>query len=159
MGGSMAAVAARFAHDRMGVGADSIYTFGMPRCGGPAFAQAYEASLGSRTYRLVHGDDIVPTVPPSEAGFRHVGRLLKCSHDGSFRTERPLQTACDEPQFSRTALDGIRDMLGDIFDELASGVLGNVTQPGFLGLLYSQLPTAIGDHISSRYLQALGFDP
>ena len=49
------------------------------------FADSYNASgLGDRSFRLIHGLDIVPTLPPSALGFRHAGRLIACE------SRRPL---------------------------------------------------------------------
>lgn len=69
----------------------AVYTFGMPRIGDIAFATLYNGTLGGRlgacTYRLVHGLDIVPKVPPAGTGtlqFRHVGRLLACASGAIF---------------------------------------------------------------------------
>jgi len=38
-------------------------------CGGEDFAKRYNDTLGNITYRLVHGADIVATVPPSRLAF------------------------------------------------------------------------------------------
>ncbi len=63
----------------------AVYTFGMPRVGGKQFAGEYNpSSLGAITYRLVHGDDIVPRVPPPELGYRHVGCVLQCASESKF---------------------------------------------------------------------------
>jgi triacylglycerol lipase len=44
--------------------ATAVYLFGAPRAGGRGLAAEYCDLLASRTFRLVHGGDIVPTVPP-----------------------------------------------------------------------------------------------
>ncbi len=50
----------------------AVYTFGSPRVGNEAFA----ALLGSvALYRIVDDTDVVPTLPPEELGFVHVGEL------------------------------------------------------------------------------------
>ena len=50
----------------------SVYTFGSPRVGDGVFAEIYAERLGSKTYRLTHGRDVVPSVPNTLLGFRHV---------------------------------------------------------------------------------------
>jgi triacylglycerol lipase len=158
LGGALAGVAANSLRDNRQTEIDGVYTFGMPRCGGEFFAAAYEGSLGARTYRFVHGADVVPTLPPSTLGklrFSHVGRLLKCPHGGSFQEgTQPPDGPSDEPQFAGSA----RQAISDIFAEVTSMVLPRPTQPGLLGRLYSWLPPSIGDHLPSRYLRAFGDD-
>jgi triacylglycerol lipase len=87
----------------------AVYTFGMPRPGSPAFADAYNGQLGLRTYRLVHGSDIVSTVAPSGMGFRHVGRYLHCPTLGKFRAEDlKSDTSSDEPDFQSGVAEWLR---------------------------------------------------
>lgn len=156
LGGALAAVAAKFfAQDRLAA-VTAVYTFGMPRCGGQNFVDSFGSELGSRTYRFVHGYDIVPTVPPEWLGFRHVGSQLSCPHGEKFDANlRPGSSPQTEPSFLATALQAIRDRLhaAVTFDPPAA------TQPGVLGQAYRFLPPDIGDHLPSRYLSALGFSP
>jgi hypothetical protein len=152
LGGALAVVAAKLLWRDALSDIDSIYTFGMPRCGGRRFAEEYEHELGPKTYRLVHGDDIVATVPPSSFGFHHVGRLLSCAHGSNFeRSDLPGQS--EGPSFSSAVFKGIRDMLHAVI----IGDLPAATQPGRLGEAFRFLPPGIGDHIPARYLAALGF--
>ena len=89
----------------------AVYTFGMPRPGREDFAAAYQASgLAERTFRLVHGDDIVPTVAPSFLGFRHVGWYVPADTGKKF--SRPAgEVGSDEPQFG----EGISQELSKLF--------------------------------------------
>src|SRR5437016_7976060 len=76
LGGALAVIAAEHAmrDPEVQATATAVYTFGSPRTGGTEFFNNY-APLGSRTFRLVHGNDVVATVPPSQLGdFRHVGQ-------------------------------------------------------------------------------------
>jgi len=41
----------------------SIYTFGSPRVGNDAFAQAYNGSFAARSFRIVNTSDIVTSIP------------------------------------------------------------------------------------------------
>ena len=152
LGAALAAVAAKFVQETLAE-VEGVYTFGMPRCFRPRFAELYENLLGPRTYRLVHGDDVVPTVPPSGLDFRHVGRLLKCPHGGSFEGLQPSGGPSDEPQFSAG------QSVGDLLRGIGKGILPRATQPGLLGWFYRWLNPSIGDHLPSRYLHALGQRP
>jgi hypothetical protein len=147
-GGALAAVAAKFLQEAK-VDVEGVYTFGMPRCGGAEFARVYEGLLGPRTYRLVHGDDVVPKLPPPELHFQHVGRLLKCPHGGAFEGMQPLAAPSDEPHAS------VEQFVGSVLKGIGDRILPSPTQPGFLGQLYSWLHPSIGDHLPSRYLRAL----
>jgi triacylglycerol lipase len=153
LGGALAAVTAhRLSRQIPAVEVDAVYTFGMPRCGGERFFGRYESLLGARTYRFVHGDDVVPTL--LQAQFRHVGRLLQCPHGGLFQGLRPPDTASDEPRLAGSAGRTVRRT----FAAIISMMVPASTQPGLLGWLYRWLPPSIGDHLPSRYLRALGFD-
>ncbi len=94
LGGALAGVAARRLIDEGLCSADRIlgvYTIGMPRIGDAVYADDYNAAgggaLGARTFRFIHGEDIVTKVPPTLLGYRHVGRPLSCKRGGTF-TER-----------------------------------------------------------------------
>jgi hypothetical protein len=147
LGAALAAVAAKMLRKDGLAAVTGVYTFGMPRCGGRRFAEEYARELGAKTYRLVHGDDIVATVPPSNFGFRHVGRLLSCNHGKAFDSmEEPARAQNDEPPFSSTVLQGIHDLLHTV----SAADVPAATQPGALGEAYRFLPSGIGDHIPSR---------
>ena len=90
LGAALAAVAAKRVWDDKLANINGIYTFGMPRCGGRRFVEEYASELGPKTFRFVHGDDIVPTVPPPNFGFRHVGCLFSCRHGEKFDSKAPL---------------------------------------------------------------------
>lgn len=48
----------------------AVYAFGSPRVGNSQFVDRLKAVP---VYRIVHGSDIVPSVPPEALGFRHAG--------------------------------------------------------------------------------------
>jgi triacylglycerol lipase len=116
LGAALAALGARRAMDELKVPVDAIYTFGMPRVGDMSFTTAYEEALGKQTFRLVHGDDIVASVPPAGLHYRHVGRLLQCARFGTFTG---IPAASDKPDFAEDLLTGFKDALLGLF----SGVL------------------------------------
>ncbi|RAI43653.1 lipase family protein, partial [Rhodoplanes roseus] len=128
-----------------------VYTFGMPRTGNEEFARDYDVALGPRTYRLVHGEDIVPTVPPSGLGFRHVGHCLACARHTRFDAARLTPPPCDDPPFGpglqSALLEGARLMLSLSLDpQIRSDLIGQASR---------LLPPALGDHLPDRYWQAL----
>jgi hypothetical protein len=51
-----------------------VYTYGSPRVGDAAFRDAYDATLGERTFLHVNDEDVVTTVPPWWTGFDHVAK-------------------------------------------------------------------------------------
>jgi triacylglycerol lipase len=154
LGAALAALAAKRANNELGTEAEAIYTFGMPRAGDATFAAAYEQVLGARTFRLVHGDDIVASVPPAALHFRHVGRLLQCARFDQFRG-MPAATASDTPDFRSRFLTGFKDALLGLF----SGVLAPEIRRDAVGESFRVLPPGIGDHLPDRYLRALGLPP
>ncbi len=165
LGGALAALTAHAA-ETDGGGVQAVYTFGMPRPGNPEFAAAYNTLLGRRTYRLVHGEDIVPTVAPSSLGFRHLGRFLHCERGGKFdAAQLASDTSSDEPEF----VSGVSKELTTILHGPLSGLLsplarlklaaalaigvgppGMRTDPG--GILIELLPPRLRDHMPDRYI-------
>jgi hypothetical protein len=152
LGAALAAITADRALADANLRATAVYGFGMPRCGDADFAARYNDTLGAATFRLVHGDDIVATVPPSVLGFRHVGRLLTCARAGMFAPDAPpAADFSDAPPFARALASGLQQGMLDLF----AGRL----QPSFrndpLGRLSGLLAPPIADHLPDRYLHAL----
>ena len=107
-GHSLGAALATFTTQRHANAAQlaATYLYGAPRVGGTTFASQYNAARGERTYRLVHGHDVVATVPMSRFGFHHVGRLLACASNAKFDRTRSLAPAADDdPQFAACPLN------------------------------------------------------
>jgi triacylglycerol lipase len=50
----------------------AVYTFGSPRVGDTAFVTVYDRTI-PQTFRYVNRYDIVPSLPPSNLGYKHVG--------------------------------------------------------------------------------------
>jgi triacylglycerol lipase len=153
LGGALAVLAAFRLQDEANITADAVYTFGLPRVGGTKFGTGYELALGARTFRLVDGYDPVPAVPPTLLGFRHVGRRLSCAHDRTFDPiSVPESSVDDQPSLEQAETDYFGNTLAD----LLSGRVPAPAQPGPLGVLYTQLPVGLADHMQARYLRALG---
>jgi len=157
LGGAMAAIAALQALQD-GHEVTAVHTFGMPRTGGKRFATDYDSKLGEKTYRMVHGIDIVPRVPPphvplSELRFFHVGRMLYCTPGANFTLQTPLTAlGLNEPVLMTGFIDG----LTDFFRRALRGFLLSPRGPGPMGGMFRFLPPPIREHLQDRYLIALG---
>lgn len=68
LGGAVATLAA--AYLRADGNAVDLYTYGSPRVGNEAFANFVSAQAGAE-WRVTHGDDPVPRLPPIIFGYRH----------------------------------------------------------------------------------------
>jgi len=169
LGGALAALSA---HQIVGNGAavTAVYTFGMPRAGSPDFATTqYDPSLGSCTYRLAQGEDLVPTVAPTEIGFHHLGRYLHCDRGGKFDADAlAADTRSDDPSFVAGVATELSEFLhGPLVAALAAvdhvrvaallafghGPPGARTDLG--GIAIETLPPRLRDHMTDRYIGAL----
>ncbi len=129
-----------------------IYIFGAPRVGRTEFVTRYNSTFGPTTYRFVHGKDIVPTVPFSELGFHHVGRLLQCERGERFEPSRLLaEVSSDRPSPGDDFFSGIAERVRDLF----GGPLSPTLRLDALGQLSQLLAPSIGDHLPDRYYNAL----
>jgi triacylglycerol lipase len=157
LGGALAIIAAQRAPSDPGIpAATAVYTFGSPRAGGPQFAGAYPMTLADSTYRLVHGNDLVATVPPSRlpppAAFQHVGRCIQCKSGGRFDLSSPiLPRGEDKPDFLESAKMGALDELRT----LLAGQLFRQVGPGVVGWIVAVLPRQARDHVPASYFAAL----
>ena len=147
LGAAIAVMTADFARRELGLSAAQIYLYGCPRVGRDDFVAPYDLAFGKSTYRLVHGADIVPTVPPPLLGFRHVGGYLHCDSGARFSVDpTPLASGSDEPM----ADAGVGQQLGKLF----IGISEN-TRSDAVGNFSVLLPPGIGDHLPDRYCAAL----
>ena len=125
--------------------------------------------LGTRTYRLVYGADIVPTVAPSSMGFRHVGRLLLCRRGGRFdHAALADSTDLDDPQLAPGLSERLLALASDV-PALAKAVSGRVglatkiargeaparQESELVAALIELLPPELRDHLPDRYIGAL----
>jgi triacylglycerol lipase len=170
LGGALAVLIARNIVKEQIASVAAVYTFGMPRAGNRDFASTYNAALGARTFRLVHGNDLVPTVAPSFLNFQHVGRFLHCERLARFATSAlEEQPSSDQPPFVQTARDDLLSVLRnpfapvkDAFDRLKLAVLLAMgrgpadARNDFVGAGIETLPPRIRDHIPDRYIAACG---
>jgi hypothetical protein len=151
LGAALAALAAQVAAAN-GATPKAVYTYGMPRTGGETFRQNYNQQLGHKTFRLVHGIDLVARVPMSGIGYRHVGRVLTCEAGARFDLQKGLSAlGSDEPAFADELSGIVRRRLGD----LLSGSLLAKPGPGMLGSFFRFLRPEIRDHLQDSYWTAL----
>lgn len=152
LGGALAVLCAARARAEQCATAAGIYTYGQPRVAGADFAASFNSGvLAARAYRLVHGHDIVATVPPPEFDFKHVGRLLKCPRHGKFNAmQLAAHGTSDEPQFAPALFQGLQAGVGDL---LGGGP--PLTRSDLLGQIFNVLPPPIRDHLPDQYWTAL----
>jgi pimeloyl-ACP methyl ester carboxylesterase len=131
--------------------ATAVYLFGAPRAGGRGLAAEYGDLLASRTFRLVHGGDIAPTVPPPVLGFHHVGRHLACARFNKFGPTPGSGTSSDEPDLVTSALSDVRTSLASLLT--GQGIIDRLAEAN--RLVFPALPPGIGDHLPDRYILAL----
>ena len=166
LGGALAAITAHRLVTELDAPVTAVYTFGMPRPGSPAFAAAYDQRLGMCTYRLVQGEDIVPTVAPSFLGFRHLGRYLHCDRGAKFDAARLSPgTESDEPLF----IEGVSNDFARLLQRPLSGIVSMATRlkvaaalvagvgPAGMrtdtgGIAIELLPPRLRDHMPDRYI-------
>jgi hypothetical protein len=155
IGGAMAVIVAFFAAKK-GITVEAVYTFGMPRVGTMRFAEEYNAWLGDRTFRLVYGRDVVPTVPRADQEFQHVGRFFASNPDGRFvsgmLSGNPQSLPKDQwnneplrnPDLSNLGLGQQTLGLGQRV-RVVVGLADNLIEP----------PAPLRDHFPDRYWEAL----
>jgi hypothetical protein len=167
LGGALAVLFAQRL-ETMGRDVTAVYTYGAPRPGRRDFSEPYnDSNLGVRTFRCVHGDDIVPTVAPSEPlGFRHVGRFVHAPTGGKF-TGPEGAAGVDLPAFAK----GIADELSAVFRNpraRAGAVMGRLRKvadtvagkppegmrSGLAGITIEMLPPRVRHHLPDQYIAA-----
>jgi triacylglycerol lipase len=149
LGAALAGLAA-VAADEAGQKPRGVYGFGMPRIGGPRFQSKYDVRLGTVTYRLVHGLDLVARVPGLLHRFHHVGRVLQCAAGGKFAGS-PAAPGSDEPGLSGE----LSNALTRGIEGLLSGHVLGPKGPGTFGPLFPLLPATLRDHLQDSYWKAL----
>jgi hypothetical protein len=151
LGAAIALATVDRARGEKGLDTAQVFIFGAPRVGRADFVARYNAAFGPTTYRLVHGRDIVPTVPPSELGFRHVGRYLSCGTGTKFDLTKLLAGPdSDEPSSGNGFFSGVADRFRHLF-----GTPSPTSRADTLGKLTLLLAPSIGDHLPDRYYTAL----
>lgn len=151
LGAAIALVTVDMAARQFGLKDAQVYVFGSPRVGRNDFKDRYDALFGDSTFRLVHGRDIVPTVPPSELKFRHVGRFISCVSGEKFvQSELAMAPGSDEPLCNLGLFAGIGARLRNLLGPASVSSRGDA-----IGRLSELLAPSIGDHLPDRYCSAL----
>jgi triacylglycerol lipase len=152
LGGALAVIAAENLRAEFGRAVSGVYTFGLPRVGKADFARRYDGTLAERTFRLVHGDDIIPCVPLALLGFRHVGRILTCPRFGQFKGLAPsADLSSNEPRLGPTVLRRAIENLE--ISKYRQRLQDRAARER--GLAFDWLPPVMGDHLPDRYLRAV----
>ncbi|OAF02557.1 lipase [Bradyrhizobium centrolobii] len=147
LGAAIAVVIADFARQQLQLTKAQIYLYGCPRVGLVEFVTPYDNMFGRMTYRLVHGTDIVPTVPPPQLDFLHVGRYLACQRGARFVAgQLTPDFGSNEPQPNAGLVQQLINLFRGRSLNMRTDAVGN------LSVL---LPPGIGDHLPDRYLAAL----
>lgn len=155
--GASLGVAVAHELSRMNCNPEAVYTYGMPRAGDGNFASDYDTRLGKRTFRFVHGDDLVPTVPPTNlAGVQHqhVGWFIHCARGTKFvLSQKSANTRSNEPVRDDDILSGILSPAGvaaravAAFDAMVSGRA--------VDSVIALSPDRIRQHLQDQYIAAL----
>jgi Lipase (class 3) len=150
LGGALAILAAARAANEPKLQTTVVYTFGSPRTGGSTFFDGYP--LGDTTFRLINGNDIVPTVPPAQPGdYRHVGQSIQCPTDGRFDGAPVSAAAANKPDIIDGAVQaGLADLRAFAAFRLIRGI-----GPRPLDRLAGLLPRMVRDHVPTNYFRAL----
>jgi triacylglycerol lipase len=150
LGAAIAMATVDRARAEKGLDTAQVFVFGAPRVGRRDFATRYNGVFGPTTYRFVHGKDIVPTVPPSDLGFRHVGRYLSCTSGAKFDLTQLLPGFDSDEPSSGSGLFSAVSRLPNFF-----GASSLTSRFDTLGKLTELLAPSIGDHLPDRYYTAL----
>jgi hypothetical protein len=99
LGGALAMLYAwRFFNARLEAPFAGIYTFGQPRVGNAAFRDIYNFTheLFRGTFRVVHGDDVVPRMPWLLGKFRHARHEVFCTEGNEGKCCEPRCCAAED---------------------------------------------------------------
>ena len=89
LGGALAVLCAAQAMFVSKIPVQGVYTFGQPRVGNKAFADAVSARLGSNLFRFVNHRDIVPRVPLFSTEYCHYGHQTFYDEHGKPTEQTP----------------------------------------------------------------------
>ncbi|WP_437782938.1 lipase family protein [Sorangium sp. So ce1097] len=143
LGGALAVIAAALLHtspalDGIRERLSGVYTFGQPMVGYHDFADRFRKEFGSKLFRHVYQNDIVPRLPPRTAGrFAQFGEEYVSTPEGWVYRSKPVSQA----------LTFVGSMM--------TGITAWVTQQfaGIPLLRWVPLPFSWGDHEPVNYLR------
>jgi triacylglycerol lipase len=131
LGGALAELCAAQALFVSHIPVQGVYTFGQPRVGNKAFADAVNEKLGSGIYRFVNHRDIVPRVPLFSMGFCHYGNQTFFDEAGQpTDAESAVESLAAALKFGKGAfnLALLGQAAGLVTDGLRSLVQGDFTE-------------------------------
>lgn len=73
-----------------------VYSFGQPRAGNGAFADAYDLALLGKTFRVVNHRDGVARLCPRRLGYRHAGQCLYLDEAGRLHRDPAAWFQCTD---------------------------------------------------------------
>jgi len=152
LGGALAVITASSLQAAYPTRRLEAFTFGQPRTGANSFVVQYNQTLGPSTYRFVHGDDIVPTVPRPQEGYAHVGRLIWCRARHRFEKSQLSEVGSDQPESEPLP----QLLLTNPIRAFASFNYRPGPQVGGAGHIVGLLPSRIRNHLPDAYLAAFG---
>lgn len=140
LGAALATLAAREFQLETGRFPQGIYTFGQPRTGNLAFAQAFDSQLQSVMFRFVNNNDVVPHLPPDVLFNNKLVKNLTPAALRDFKHVGQLRY-----------FDSAGNLLNDAswWDRAKEVVRGAISDLSKLG------PDAIKDHKMENYLKNL----
>lgn len=88
LGGAVAFLSAYILTADLHIAVDAVYTYGSPRVGNKAFAEAHPLVKDGRSWRITHHRDVVPHLPPRgfypfSSGFVHAAREVFYHNDSA----------------------------------------------------------------------------
>jgi len=108
LGAALAVLCAMDLHF-MGINVSKVYTYGCPRVGNSAFADAFQLYFGD-SWRLTHWRDVVPHLPLVAMGFWHVAREVW--YNSAFSNYTVCNGSGEDPECSDSLIDySVRDHL------------------------------------------------
>lgn len=87
LGAALATLTAAKLRLEMDRGVFGLYTFGSPRVGDRAFADAFNAAFGKYAFRFVNSTDGVTRIPLRRMRYSHVGTLVYIDNQGSLQED------------------------------------------------------------------------
>jgi triacylglycerol lipase len=115
-----------------------VYTYGQPKVGGKDFADRFNQELGSKVFRFVNHNDIVPRVPTWAPFFfyNHFGQIKYITEDGKIMDAEQISWL---KGFAISLVGGV----DNLFTQEKDGV-------------FSHFKDSVGDHLMDNgYLPAL----
>ncbi|KXZ45677.1 hypothetical protein GPECTOR_52g74 [Gonium pectorale] len=93
----------------------SLYTYGAPRVGNKAFAEAFDRVVPD-TWRVTNANDIIPSVPRL-MGYCHVGHAVRLGADGQLRVGRSSAESTDVFGEGKAGVEVIQEIVSQVSEQ------------------------------------------